>query len=215
MRQTVMASIIAAWCPDAYAALRKFGRSESAKAAARVGVGSPYEFFRVLYDDTSPEGRSFGAEAARRGAAARPVGADLGGVWLHEIEPRWRNGPAAIAGLTTGPHLFCLELLARDYGVGSVYRMRHARPANPHWVSAAVDLAMTCSVAERPRACVDLVDLASDSRVAEAPLYSWVIAPADGLPRLVEPQSFLQSLQSNPKDSFVVTHRPTSQISGA
>jgi hypothetical protein len=187
MRRAVMTSIVAVSSPAAYAAFAAVDRGESGRASGGAGGGKPYEFFSVLYDGTSLEGRLFGAEAAERGAATRAVGVDLGGVWLHEIEPRWKHGPAAIAGLTTGPHLFCLELLARDYGLGSVYRARHARMDDLFWVRSAAGAAMTCSVSERPCAGADLVDLAGDSRMAEAPLYSWVIAPADWLPRLMEP----------------------------
>jgi hypothetical protein len=183
MRHAVATSILAVSSPAAYAALAALDRRGPAQGSRGAG-DEPYQFFRVLYDNVSAEGSSFGAEAAARGAAARGVGVDLGGIWLHEIEPRWKHGPAAIAGLTTGPHLFCLELLARDYGMGVVYRTRHARTAERSWARAAAVTAMTCPVSARPDARIDLVDLADDSRIAEAPLYSWVIAPANGGPAL-------------------------------
>ena len=195
IQRGVAASALAA-CPRAASALAVLDASRSDLP------GEPHPFFKVLFDRTTAEGTAFGAEAARRGAAVCAVGADLGGVWLHDIEPRWKRGAAAIAGLTSGPHLFCLELLARDYGLAVVYRARHERAsggqfghavAGPEalcgqarerlgatgrsWAKAAVDVAMTCPVAFHPDPRLGLVDLADGSRTAERPLYSWVIAP--------------------------------------
>jgi hypothetical protein len=187
--------------------LAGFGRTSEARSR-HGSPDPPYQFFRVLFDNTSPEGTAFGTEAAARGAATRAVGADLGSLWMHEIEPQWKNRPAAIAGLTTGPHLFCLELLARDYGMGLVYRMRHdisegdrcrhviTGPAGlsswtdrlaatgRDWARLAATLAMDCPCA--PVSCrdLDLVDLTTRSGLTEHSLYSWVIAAVDGAPGL-------------------------------
>ena len=91
------------------------------------GRAEPRRLFKVLFDPTSAEGRSFGAEAFGLGLRVHAVVSDLGSVWMHEVEPQWRRAPVAIAGLTLGPPLFCLELLARDYGMGLVHRVRHVR----------------------------------------------------------------------------------------
>ena len=183
MRQAVMTSIFAVSSKGAYATLAALDRGPVTQGSCG---DEPYQFFRVLYDNTSAEGSAFGAEAAARGAEARGIGMDLGSIWLHEIEPRWKHGPAAIAGLTTGPHLFCLELLARDYGMKVVCRARHARSAEPYWARAAAVTAMTCPASARPDARIDFVDLTNDSRVADAPLYAWIIAPASGAPALAK-----------------------------
>ena len=179
MWQAVMTSIAAA-SPGARVVLAALSRRGGVLTEGGGDHEEPHPFFRILYDDTSIEGRLFGVEAAALGAQTRAVGADLGGIWLREIEPRWKCGPAALAGLTTGPHLFCLELLARDYGMGVVHRTRHPRGAEHGWVREAAFAAVTCPVSAKPDARLDLVDLASDSRMAQAPLYSWVIAPASG-----------------------------------
>ena len=161
--------------------------------------------FKVLFDETSAAGLSFAAEAARHFIPTRGVGTDVGATWMHDIEPRWRHSPAAIAGLTTGPALFCLELLARDHGMGVVYRARHdpdrgrfshivaGPPAitaragelvagGSRWAEVAAAIAIGCPACLRPDLALGLVDLAERAGVSERSLFSWVIAPADGRP---------------------------------
>jgi hypothetical protein len=206
MRQAIVSSVTVC-SPAAHAMLAGFRRTSEA-SSRDGGPDEPYQFFRVLFDNTSPEGAAFGTEAAARGAATRAVGVDLGSLWMHEIEPQWKHCPAAIAGLTSGPHLFCLELLARDYGMGLVYRARHEIGASDHcghivagppvlsswtdqleatgpdWARHAAALAMDCPSAMGPCRDLDLVDLTTRSGLTEHSLYSWVIAPADGVPTL-------------------------------
>jgi hypothetical protein len=185
------------------------GWARPSEEASRDGSrGEPHRFFRVLFDNASAEGASFGAEAAARGAATRAVGIDLGSLWMHEIEPQWKDRPAAIAGMTSGPHLFCLELLARDYGLRLVYRVRHEIGASDQcghiitgpsvlsswtdqlaatgrdWPRRAAALAMDCPGSLRPSRDRDLVDLTTRSGLTEHSLYSWVIAPAGAAPAL-------------------------------
>lgn len=42
---------------------------------------------------------------------------DPGGVWMHHLEPLLRRKSATIAGYTSASTLFCLQYLARDYGI--------------------------------------------------------------------------------------------------
>ena len=42
---------------------------------------------------------------------------DPGKLWLQTIEPQLRAKPAVIAGYTSSSTLFCLQYLARDYGL--------------------------------------------------------------------------------------------------
>jgi hypothetical protein len=109
----------------------------------------------------------------------------MANVWMQEIEPRWRRDPVPIAGLTSGALLFCFELLARDYGLGTVYRARHLRwtgarlrhviegpgtlanwerrmvAAGEGWTTHAAALAMSCPAVLQPRIEMGLVDLAA------------------------------------------------------
>src|SRR4029453_3422727 len=207
MRDAIATSMMAVGSTAPPGVLARWART-SEEASRDGSRDEPYQFFRVLFDNTSAEGAAFGAEAAARGAATRAVGIDLGSLWMHEIEPQWKHCPAAIAGLTSGPHLFCLELLARDYGMGLVYRVRHEIGASDHcghivagppvlsswtdqleatgrdWARHAAALAMDCPSALGPCRDLDLVDLTTRSGLTEHSLYSWVIAPADGEPTL-------------------------------
>jgi hypothetical protein len=211
MRHAIVSSVTVC-SPAAHAMLAGFHRTSEARSRDS-GPDEPYQFFRVLFDNTSPEGAAFGTEAAARGAVTRAVGLDLGSLWMHEIEPQWKYCPAAIAGLTSGPHLFCLELLARDYGMGLVYRVRHEISGSDHcrhiitgpadlsswtdllaatgcdWTRRAAALAMDCPGCLRPSRNLDLIDLAGCSTLAERSLYSWVIAPADGAPSYAQAAS--------------------------
>ena len=203
IRHGLAASMLAACSPPLRAALVEREREPS-----QNGCDEPYGFFTVLYDNDSDAGRAFGAEAARRGLRTRGVGLDLGGLWLHEIGPRWQRGPAALAGLTRGAPLFCLELLAQDYGMSVVYRARHdveadglcrhtlmgpaclsswsdrLAAAGRDWPGLAAELATGSAGVRRPCRGLGLVDLAEPSEVATRSLYSWVMAPADGTPGL-------------------------------
>lgn len=182
-----------------------------AEGALRVldgGRAERWRPFKVLFDRTTPEGRSFGAEAFGRGLPAYAVDGDVGSVWMHEIEPQWRRAPVAIAGLTLGAPLFCLELLARDYGMGLMHRIRHVRDAGGNvrhastltrslsidceaplsaagrsWAVAAVDLAISCEAAALRD--VDPVDLSLHPESGETALYSWLMAPVAGIRPLV------------------------------
>ncbi len=76
----------------------------------------------VIVDRALPEASAFAAEAIAAGRDTRLFNRDVAALWMNEIEPRLRSGPVAIAGLTGAATLFCLDLLARDYGAHVVQR---------------------------------------------------------------------------------------------
>ena len=175
------------------------------RPAGAMLSGAHIPLFRVLVDRTLAQSASFAAAAARLGAAVRTFDADIGRVWMDEIAPRWRERRgegmrSAIAGLTAGATLFCLEILARDYGLHPVYRARHSTYSSgepmhavtgaeelrewqaalaargPDWGSAAAVLTTRCPQHLRtPRRHAPL-DLSAEPHGAERALYSWVIA---------------------------------------
>jgi hypothetical protein len=156
--------------------------------------------FRVIYDRTLREGLTFAATVERIGAHVDAVGADLGHYWMSTLEPLLRRGPLTLAGLTAGAPLFCLELLCRDYGLRTVYRIEHALAAggrthhvvtgNPalagwtdslaaagaDWPSVAAVVATDASRQWRPAPAIELLDLRAHERSAQM-LFSWMIAP--------------------------------------
>jgi hypothetical protein len=182
------------------------GPLTSRLALAGSSSGKPYRLFKVVFDQTLAEGAAFGVEAVSRGAPARAVGSNAGSVWMNEIEPRWKRGPAVIAGLTGRASLFCLELLARDYGMGVVYRAEHSptgdggirhvitgpetlsewqaesktrlTAAGPCWSAVAARMVMNCPETLEPNPSIGLLDLAQPAGIAGPSLFSWVIAPA-------------------------------------
>lgn len=113
-------------------------------AAAAGGRGYYLPLHRVVFDRRYAEAREFAARASGFGASVHPVAGDVTALWYRDLDPRWRRGPAAIAGLTDESALFCLQELA--WGAARmrvVFRADH-RPAGSagvaHRVSAGAGL---------------------------------------------------------------------------
>src|SRR3970282_56028 len=97
------------------------------------------------------------------------------------------------------PSLFCFELLARDYGLGVVYRIeherigggfRHARTGHPalasgqarlagdeNWAARAAELATAHPRSLAPERSIALLDLAERPGRAAESLFSWMLSP--------------------------------------
>jgi hypothetical protein len=110
------------------AALAGVPSSAVSPRAARPSVAAP----DVALVDRNLDGSvSFAATAHVRGIALLEFSSDAGGIWMRELEPRLRAGSVAIEGLTSVATLFCLEVLARDYGARVV--RRSDTPAGVIW----------------------------------------------------------------------------------
>jgi len=68
---------------------------------------------------------SFISRARVNGSRPFEFANDVAGVWMRELEPRLRLSAVSIAGYTSAATLFCLELLALDYGARIVERREH------------------------------------------------------------------------------------------
>jgi hypothetical protein len=88
----------------------------------------------VLVDRSLTTGASFAAAAAADGYTVVGFGRDVAGLWMSSIEPRLRAGPVAIAGHTSTATLFCLDLLARDYGARTARSVRDDVDGSVTWV---------------------------------------------------------------------------------
>jgi hypothetical protein len=103
------------------------GTGASAAAVAALCV-TPSLFtpsripYRTIYDERFEAGKQFALEAHARGWPTRAIRGDVTYVWFHDLAVRWRQGPAAIAGLTTHESLFVLERLAWDAGMRVIER---------------------------------------------------------------------------------------------
>lgn len=74
-------------------------------------------FYKVIFDHRFPASVEFGSEMANMGAAVHGIHGDITDLWFHDLDHRWKQGPAPIAGLTEHGPLFCLERLAWDHGM--------------------------------------------------------------------------------------------------
>jgi hypothetical protein len=78
--------------------------------------------YKVIYDRRFPASVVYGLEAERRGLSTHAINGDMTNIWYHELHPRWKQNPAAIAGLTAHGPLFCLERLAWDFKMRVIFR---------------------------------------------------------------------------------------------
>lgn len=156
---------------------------------------------------------AFAIAAQRVGTTLQVMDGDPGGIWMHEIEPYLKKHPAAIAGYTGGPTLFCLEFLARDYGLHLVYRIAHsqrkdgsfehafsgplfseqlplkqrseklAATIDNSWCEHAVALAISCPTDVAMTETVEPPTLCDAAEPASPVTYSWLLAPNMTVPK--------------------------------
>lgn len=86
----------------------------------------------VLVDSSLDTGAAFAAAATLEGRTVQMFSRDVAGLWMSVIEPLLRAGPAMITGHTSTATLFCLDLLARDYGARTAQRIDFGASAT--WV---------------------------------------------------------------------------------
>jgi hypothetical protein len=73
--------------------------------------------YKVIFDERFPASVAFADQVRREGLPVHGIRGDITALWFHDLDLRWKQGPAAIAGLTDANALFCLDLLARDKGM--------------------------------------------------------------------------------------------------
>jgi hypothetical protein len=86
------------------------------------------QLYKFVYDRRYPAARSFGAAAEHAPSSGGVVAirGDITELWSRDLEPKWRTGGGAIAGLTSARTLLCLEQLARDQWMRVAIRTEHA-----------------------------------------------------------------------------------------
>ncbi|HUQ53963.1 MAG TPA: hypothetical protein VM692_17170, partial [Gammaproteobacteria bacterium] len=93
-------------------------------ARAALAAVAPLDDATIaLVDRDLPGGAAFARAARQRGMTTLEFAADVAELWMRELEPRLRNGPIRIAGHASAATLFCLDLLARDFGARTVRRV--------------------------------------------------------------------------------------------
>lgn len=172
------------------------GGVATAWAESLLSPAAAPQFYKVLFDRESPAAVAFGRRARGIQLPAVEVGREVTSLWYDDLYHRWREGPAAIAGLTV-PHVaFCLEILARDVGMRVMYRGEHSPlgdgrihhrfkgPADLLAKTSLLDADWThgtaqwvgCCQATLERTEAEYISVAGHNAIDE-PLVSWVIAP--------------------------------------
>jgi len=154
----------------------------------------------VVYDSRFPAARHFGAQSRSLGHRTREFSGDMTSVWYDDLYHRWRQAPAAIAGMTTAGALFCFEQLALDHRMRPVFRAEHRvvgdgsvahRMTGPaallslavHSVAAEADLGRSLAAlvtqcpGTGPASSAEFRSTGGDM-AEDTVLYSWVIAPS-------------------------------------
>jgi hypothetical protein len=74
-------------------------------------------YYKAVFDQRFEDARAFAAEATARAIPIAAIRGDVTNLFFHDLDLRWKSGPAWLIGLTTPASLFCLHLLARDRGM--------------------------------------------------------------------------------------------------
>jgi hypothetical protein len=115
-REFLQMSLAASALPRIVAA-----RPENAAPSSDKGVGRSH----VVVETMSPMALAFGEEAVRLGLEPHGIKDDITELWCHTLDLHWKRGPATLAGITLSTSLFCLETLARDYGMRVWFKAIH------------------------------------------------------------------------------------------
>lgn len=154
---------------------------------------------RVLYDERLPVSRSFAERARQAGLPTHAFNRDITPLWFDDLHQRWTKKPEAIAGITEGDALFCLERLAWDYKMRVTFLAQHHTQAGggvghtistpgklsasdldaagARWADVIASELMTPHAAQTPMPGATPIAMTRNERELKRPLVSWVIAP--------------------------------------
>lgn len=133
-----------------------------------------------VYDRRYAAGLAVARRASALGVAAKAIDGDVTALWYDDLRVRARQRPLLLAGLTTGPSLFCLGEFARDANL----RLRYHDVQLSNSRLDAGDLDPTsgwaAALASDQRPELDLATLALGPEIdtPDLPtLHSWLIGP--------------------------------------
>jgi hypothetical protein len=172
-------------------------------AGVLAAASSRIDFYKVVFDREHPAALAFGQAAGDCGLSVQAISRDVTALWYDDFYHRWRQGPAAIAGMTPARVAYCLQVLAQGVGMRLVFRAEHVAAADgrvAHRLAGPRSVLDRARLLERsadwPRGVARLVrdcpaDFSAKSTLAlnsppaggaasRAPLVSWVIAPPAG-----------------------------------
>jgi hypothetical protein len=171
-----------------------------ASSLGLLTAGAPIAaLYAVVHDDRFADSQAFAREARRLGLRARLVRGDVTALWYDDLYHRWKQGPAAIAGLTSASTFFCLETLAMDAGLrrvlhvehhpvaggvahrldGPARLLRHAalEECGPAWGLRMAQLAARCPASRAGR--MQTTATSATPAAERQTLITWVMAPLD------------------------------------
>ena len=153
---------------------------------------------RFIFDTRFAEAYDTAQIMDTRGVPLSSTAGDLMDLWYSELDARWKQGPMALAGVTTEDALFVLETLANDHRMRVVFRGKHSiaqdghishQMSGPASVVAQFDAAervfgnelanafTACPLGTPDSATADLTTTIHGTSLRDVPLFSWIIAP--------------------------------------
>jgi len=177
--------------------------SLSPDASPADGEPSTIPLYKMVFDERFGSSRAFAQQAQRLGVPIHGIKGDMTDLWYHDLYARWKQGPAAIAGMTAHGAIFCLERLGWDQRMRVIFRadhrylidgsIEHALSGPPsmlrqaaelsketNWASEMTSLITRCPTARPQLSLANVIGPAV--RHADDPehLISWLIAPLQG-----------------------------------
>lgn len=152
----------------------------------------------VVFDERFADSVAFANEARWMGQRTSAISGDVTKLWYDDLYHAWKNGPVAIAGLTTKDAMFCLEILGNDAGLRLLVKGEHRieagriehRMSGPElavagtsfdkcgadWSASVAQMLVGCPATREGRTEVTSV---SGGMAAPEPvtLVSWLLAP--------------------------------------
>src|SRR5881394_394123 len=176
-REFLEIGIAASTWPLATHAARAAGLGEISSAELRR---EPVPLYKVIYDTRFPQSVAFGRRAAALGVDAHAIEGDMTRLWFDDVYHRWKQAPAAIAGLTAHGPLFCFERLAWEQGLRVVFRAEHGCDAagalaRTDWSAAMAEVVTQCPSGKAELDSIEIASPGAAGTLATEPLYSWVI----------------------------------------
>jgi hypothetical protein len=138
----------------------------------------------VIFEIGSPLALAFRAEAVNLGLPARGIHDDITDLWYHYLDRQWSSAPGTLAGITLSTSLFCLETVARDYGMRVWFRADHnigldgrTSALVGEWARAFARFAAAVPLVDPGRFQQKTVEIEALPFEEPGPMVSWIIAP--------------------------------------
>ena len=175
----------------------------AAGQSAKPQVPPANRFHAVLFDRRYADSIAFGEAARRMGQTTHAISGDVTAYWYEHLDPLWRKGPVAIAGLTEPGPLFVLERLAWEKGLRVAVKAEHKLDSShvvheihgladtpsdlpsKGWAPVMAALIGDCPLDGVETSCRLVGSGKATVRMPEDGLITWVIAPIarTGFPR--------------------------------